>query len=187
METLELSLVLPSANRALSPRPCAQAAELALRLRGSSLAAGLAAGEPGAGPCCNPGNKPAPGSGAAAPIVPLFTVSCVTGAAVPLLHAFLAALQPARAAAGAPDRVPDPSFAAAGPAAAASQGSASADAVPAQSAVGLAAAGACTRELSAQVGFAAPDGQIAQAARVRIRHQTPVVASASTSAAAQTP
>lgn len=161
--------------------PSAQAAELALRLRGSSLAAGLAAGEPGAGPCYNPGTSSAPGSGATAPVVPLFTVSCVTGAAIPLLHAFLAALQPARAGAGAPDRVQNPSpggarpaapqlargSAAAGAAADAAQGSASTDTAPVQSARGLSAADACARELSAQVGCAPPGGRSAQAAQAR--------------------
>ena len=171
--------MLPRRNCAHKTGPCAQAAELALRLRGSSLAAGLAAGEPGAGPRCNPGTKP--GSGATAPVVPLFTVSCVTGAAVPLLHAFLAALQPARAATGPPDGVRDPSPgsarpaapqpargpAASGAAAAAAQGSTSADATPVRSARGVAAADACARELSAQVGFAPPGGRSAQAAQVR--------------------
>ena len=84
--------------------------ELALRLHGSSLAAGLAAGGPEipSGPHYNHDTRPVPGSGATPAMVPLFTVSCVTGAAIPLLHAFLAALQPARAAAGAPDRGQDP-------------------------------------------------------------------------------
>ncbi len=59
------------------------------------------------------GNRIGPGGGSSAPpgqpqrlTVPLFAVSSVTGAGIPLLHAFLSALRPsAPASLGAPQQV----------------------------------------------------------------------------------
>jgi len=89
-------------TRLLAP----QAAQLALRLRDSSLGAALVArGAAGPEPGSEaPGAAPALGGDAPGaprpPTVPLFAVSCVTGAALPLLHAFLFALRPTRGAGG---------------------------------------------------------------------------------------
>ncbi|KAK9831512.1 hypothetical protein WJX81_004473 [Elliptochloris bilobata] len=57
-----------------------QALQLALRLRDSSLAAGLATGAPGAGPAPEP--NPNPSFSGRPPVVPLFAVSVVAGTVV---------------------------------------------------------------------------------------------------------